>query len=102
VPKRLDAGRQKGVTGVQMARMRRVPALVRQSDSDAPRLGGGGNVSRAARMNHGDIQQGGTMKHGTGHLNVSTGFLTANRCNAHGSVDEVAFREEPLMKSRNY
>jgi hypothetical protein len=38
-----------------------VLAPVTQSDSGASRLGGGGNVGRAARMNHEDVQQAGTM-----------------------------------------
>jgi hypothetical protein len=37
-------------------------------------------------MNHGDIQQGGTMERGKGHLNVSLRPLTANRGNSNGSV----------------
>jgi hypothetical protein len=52
---RLDAGGHKGLTGVQMARMRLVIAPVTQSGSSASRLGGGGNGGRAARMDHGDI-----------------------------------------------
>jgi L-serine deaminase len=71
------------VNGVQMARMRSVLAPVMQSGSDASRLGGGSNVDRAARMNHGDIQQGGTRVRGKGHLNVVTRALTASRCNAN-------------------
>jgi hypothetical protein len=64
VPVGLDAGRHQGVTGVQMAGMRSVLAPVTQCGSGAFRLGGGDNVGRAARMNHGDIQQGGTMRAG--------------------------------------
>jgi hypothetical protein len=37
-------------------------------------------------MNRGDIQQGGTMGRGTGHLNVSTRPLTARCGNANGRV----------------
>jgi hypothetical protein len=58
---RLDAGRYKGVARVQMAGMHPVLIPVTQSGSRVSRLGGGGNVGRAARMNHGGIQQGGTM-----------------------------------------
>jgi hypothetical protein len=85
VPVRINAGRHKGVTRVQMARMRRVCAPVTQSYSGALCVGGSGNVGRAARMNHGDIQQGETMGWGKGHL-VSTRLLTANRCTANRSV----------------
>jgi hypothetical protein len=86
VPVRLDAGRHKGVARVHMAGMRPVLIPVTQSGSGASRLGGGGNVGRAARMNHEDIQQGGTMGRGKGHLNVSTCPLTANRGNANRSI----------------
>jgi hypothetical protein len=86
VPIRLDAGRHKGVARVQMAGMRPVLIPVSNSGSSASRLRSGGNVGRAARMNHGDIQQGGTMGRGKGHFNVSTCTLTANRGNANGSV----------------
>jgi hypothetical protein len=55
----LDAGRNKGVARVQMAGMRMALIPVTQSGSSTSRLGGGGNIGRAARMNHGDIQQGG-------------------------------------------
>jgi hypothetical protein len=55
VPIRLDAGRYKGVARVRMAGMCPVLIPVTQSGSSAPRLGGGGNVGRAARMDHGDI-----------------------------------------------
>jgi hypothetical protein len=61
VPERLDAGGHKGVTGVQMARMRPVLVPVTQSGSSATHLGGGGNADRAARMDHGDIQLCGTL-----------------------------------------
>jgi hypothetical protein len=41
-------------------------------------------------MNHGGgIQQGGTIGLGKGHLNVSPRPLTANRCNANGSVTSL-------------
>jgi hypothetical protein len=83
---RLDAGRHKGVAGVQMAGMRPVLIPVTQSGSIASRLGGGGNVGRAARMNHEDVQQAGTMGRGKGHLTVRTCPLPANRGNANGSV----------------
>jgi hypothetical protein len=69
VPVRLDAGGHKGVTGVQMARMRPVRVPVTQSGSRAACLGGGGNVGLAARMDHGDIQQCGTVGRGKGHFN---------------------------------
>jgi hypothetical protein len=92
VPVRLDAGRHKGVARVQMAGMRPVLIPVTQSGSGASRLGGGGNICRAARMNHGDIQQGGTMERGKGHLNVSTRPLTARRGNAFGSVAGLCTR----------
>jgi hypothetical protein len=61
VPVRLDARRHRGVARVQMAGMRQVLIPVTQRGSSASRLGGGGNVGSAERMNHGDIQQGGTM-----------------------------------------
>jgi hypothetical protein len=53
------------VAHMQMARMHPVLAPVAQSGSTCS-LGSGGNVARAARMNHGDIQSGGTMWRGTG------------------------------------
>jgi hypothetical protein len=56
VPVRLDAGEHKGLTGVQMARMRLLLAPVMQSGSSTSHLGGGGNVVQVARMDHGDIQ----------------------------------------------
>jgi hypothetical protein len=68
---RLDAGRHKGVTGVQMACMRPVLAPVIQSGIGASRLEAGGNLGRAAEMRHRDIQQGGIMRRGQGHLNLS-------------------------------
>jgi hypothetical protein len=74
------------VTGVQMARMRPVLAAVTQSGSGAPRLAGSGNVGRAARMNHRDIQQSRTMGREKVHLDVSTRSWAANRCNANESV----------------
>jgi hypothetical protein len=92
LPRCLDAGRHKGVPRVQMAGMRPVLIPVAQRGSSASRLGGGGNAGRAARMNHGDIQQGGTMGQGKAHLNVSTCPLTANRGNANGSVTEFRTR----------
>jgi hypothetical protein len=69
-----------------MAGMRPVLIPITQSGSGTSRAGGGGNIGRAARMNHGDIQQGGTMGRGKGHLNVSTRSLTARRGNTNGSV----------------
>jgi hypothetical protein len=92
VPVRLDAGRHKGQTRVQMAGMRPVLIPVTQSGSGASRVGGGGNVGRAARMNHGDIQQGGTLGRGKGHLNVSTRYLTARRANANRRVTGLRMR----------
>jgi hypothetical protein len=92
VPKSLEAGRDKGVARVQMASMRPVPIPVKQSCSGASRLGIGDNVGRAARMNHGDIQQGGTMGRGKGHLNVSTRPLTTHRGNANGIVTGLRTR----------
>jgi hypothetical protein len=89
---RLDAGRYKAVARVQMAGMRPVHMPVTQSSSGALRLGGGGNVGRAARMNHGDIQQGGTMGRGNGHVNVSTRPLNAHRGNANGAVTGLRTR----------
>jgi hypothetical protein len=62
LPARLDAGRHKGVTDVQMACTRPVHAPVTHSHSCVFRSGGGGDVGRAARMNHGDIQQGGSSE----------------------------------------
>jgi hypothetical protein len=52
VPVRLLAGGYKGVTGVQMAGICLVLALVMQSGSSALRLGGGSNIGWAARMYH--------------------------------------------------
>jgi hypothetical protein len=69
-----------------------VLAPVTQSGSSASRLGGGSNVGRAARLNHGDIQQGGTMGRGKGYLNVGTPRLTAGRCNANGSITGLHLR----------
>jgi hypothetical protein len=68
-----------------MAGMRSVLVPVTKSGGSASCLGGGGNVRRAARMNHGYIQQGGTMGRGKGHLNVGTRPLTAKRGSANGS-----------------
>jgi hypothetical protein len=53
VPVRLDAGRHKRVAKVQMAGMRPVLIPIMQSGSSASRLGGGCNLSSAARMNLG-------------------------------------------------
>jgi hypothetical protein len=72
VPVRFDAGRHEGVARVQMTGMRPVLIPVTQGGSSASCLAGGGNVGCAARMNHGDIQQGGTMGRRKGHLDVST------------------------------
>jgi hypothetical protein len=83
VPARLHAGRHKGVARVQMAGMRPVLIPLSYSGSSGSRLGGGGNLDRAARMNHGDIQQSGTIGQGKGHLNVRTFPLTANCGNAN-------------------
>jgi hypothetical protein len=70
-----------------MACMRTVLAPVMQRGSGTPRLGSsGGNVCRAARVNHGDFQKGGNVGRGKGHLHVSLRPLTASRCNTHGSV----------------
>jgi hypothetical protein len=86
VPIRLDSGGHKGVTGVQMARMRPVLVPVTQSGSSATRLGGGGNTDWEARMDHGDIQLCGTLERGKGHFNASPHTLTANSCIANGRV----------------
>jgi hypothetical protein len=75
-----------------MAGMSPVHILVTQSSSGDSRLGGGGNVGCAARMNHGHVQQGGTMGWGKGHLNVSTRPLTAHRGNANRSVTGLRTR----------
>jgi hypothetical protein len=72
--------------------MRPVLIPVTRSGSGTYHLGGGGNIGRAARMNHGDIQQSGTMGRGKGHLNVSTCPLTARRGNANGSVAGLCTR----------
>jgi hypothetical protein len=61
-----------------MARMRLVLASVTQSGSGAPRLGSSGNKARAARMNHGDIQQRGTMGRGQRHLDFGPRPLKAS------------------------
>jgi hypothetical protein len=53
--KRDYAGRQEGVTGVQMLPMRQVIAPVKQRGSGAARLGSSRNIGWAARMDHGDI-----------------------------------------------
>jgi hypothetical protein len=86
VPVCLDAGRNKGVTGVQMPRMRPVLVPVTQIGSSAARLGGSGNVGRAARMDNGDIQQFGTVGRGKGHFNADPSPLTAHSCNPNGIV----------------
>jgi hypothetical protein len=54
-------------TTVQMTCMRPVFAPFTQSSCSAPRLRDGSSVRRAVRMNHVDIQQGGTMGRGKGH-----------------------------------
>jgi hypothetical protein len=92
VPVRLDIVGRTGVTAVQIACMRPVLAPIMQSGSGASHLGGGGggNVGRAARMNHGDIQQSGTMRWGKGPAMSCT--LTANRCNANGSISGLYTR----------
>jgi hypothetical protein len=92
VPVRLNAGRHKGGARVQMAGMRPVLIPVMQSGCSASRLGGDRNVGRTARMKHGDIQQGGTMGRGKGHLNVSTCPLTAERSSANGSITGLCTR----------
>jgi hypothetical protein len=83
---RLDHGRHEGLTGLQMASMRPVLAPASQSGSSVSSLGGSSNVGQAAGMNHGHIQQGGTMGRGKGHLNVGPRPLMANGCSAHGSL----------------
>jgi hypothetical protein len=88
VPVLLDVGRHKSVHRVQMARMRPVGVPVTQSGSSASRLRGGGNVGRAAWTNPRDIQQGGTVGVGKGHLNVCLCPLTANRWNTNRAVTE--------------
>jgi hypothetical protein len=92
VPLCLDAGQHKGVARVQMARMRPVLIPVTLSGSSSSRLGGGSIEGSAAEMNHADMQKGGTMWRGKGHLNGSTCPLTANRDNANGSVTELRLR----------
>jgi hypothetical protein len=84
VPVRLNAGRHKGVARVQIAGMCPVLIPVTQSGSVASRIGGYGNVGCAARMKH--VHQGGTMRRGKSHLNVSTFPLSAIRGNTNGSV----------------
>jgi hypothetical protein len=74
------------VTGVQMARMRKVLVLVTKGGNSATRIGGGGNLGRVAKMDQGDMQQCGTVRQGEGQVNVCTRPLTANSCNSHGSV----------------
>jgi hypothetical protein len=51
MPVRLNAGGHKGVTRVQMARMRLVLVPAMQSGSSASRLGSGGNVGRQRGWN---------------------------------------------------
>jgi hypothetical protein len=82
----------KCVTGVQMTCMRPALVPIMQSGSSAARLGGGGNVGRAARMEHGGIQQCGTVGRGKGHFNVGPRPLTANNCIANGIVIELRTR----------
>jgi hypothetical protein len=90
VPVHLDAGRHKCMARLQMAGIRPVLIPFMQSGSNVFRLvGGGGNVGRAVRMNHGDIQQGRTMGRGKGHLNVGTRPLTAKRGSANGRVTRL-------------
>jgi hypothetical protein len=64
VPVRLDAGRCKGVAGVQMAGMRSVLVPAKQSGRCASRQGGSSDVGRAAKTHHGDIQQCGIVEWG--------------------------------------
>jgi hypothetical protein len=56
---------------------------VQQYGSGDPRLTVSRNTGRAARVNYGDIQQGGTMGWGKGHLKVDQRPLTASRGNTH-------------------
>jgi hypothetical protein len=72
------------VTGVHVPHMRAALASVTQSGSGATRPRRSRNVGRAALVNHGDIQQGGTMRRGD--LNVGVSPLNACRCNTTGSV----------------
>jgi hypothetical protein len=89
-PVRLDTDGHKGVTRVQMARLLLAPIM--QSSSSRSVLGGGGNIGQAARMDHGNVQQGGTVGRGKGHFNVGPCPLTANICNADGSVTGLRTR----------
>jgi hypothetical protein len=87
VPVRLDAGRHKGVTGVQMARIR--PVLAPVTESGALHVGSSGKVGRAAGLNHGGSEQSGNMGRGKGHLNGDPRILTASRGNAHGNITGI-------------
>jgi hypothetical protein len=88
----LDAAGHKVVTGVQMACMCLVLAAGTQSGSSALRPGGDGGVGRAASMEYGDIQQGGTAGRGKGNFNVGPRPLTANSCNANGIITGLRTR----------
>jgi hypothetical protein len=94
---RYIARRQQGVTGVQMA-LRGYRLYLYQPRSlvgsrptlqccrDTTRSGRGGNAGRsaAARKKQGDIQKGGAMGWGKGHLTVSLSPLAATRHNTKG------------------
>jgi hypothetical protein len=89
---RLYPCRHKGVPGMQMTGMRTILIPVPQRGSGTFRLGGGSNVRRAARMKHGDIQQGETMGRGKGHLYVGTRPLPARRSSTNGSEAGLSTR----------
>jgi hypothetical protein len=72
-----------------MACMFLVLAPVTQSGSSVVRLGDTCNAGRAARMDHRDIQQGGTVGLGKGHFNVGPRPLTANSNIANGCITGV-------------
>jgi hypothetical protein len=92
MPIRVDTGKLKGVTGVQMARMRKVLVPYTKEGNSATRMGGGGNLGRVAKMDQGDMQQCGTVGRGKGQVNVCTRPLTANSCNSHGKVTGLRTR----------
>jgi hypothetical protein len=58
----------------------------------APRPGSSGNVGRAARANHGDIQQGAAMGWREGSPQCRPAPLTARCCNSNGSVTGMSTR----------
>jgi hypothetical protein len=85
-PSRLDAGRHKSVTGVQMPNTCTAFAPVPQSGSCAQHLVSGGNEGWVTWVKHGDIQQDATIGWGKAHLDDTPRPLTARCCNTHRRV----------------